>query len=595
MPYSYPAWNYENQEAARKDPPLEPEEFAEGKTFAGKLPEPDRVLFSSITVDNLLGAFRGKLYGEASQLLYESEDGLDWDLVCDLGFNVSPLGSIWRLDDGEVLIAAPAQLYKSAGWGTNNITWTEVLEVTDPANDWFQQAWGIAIHENYVMASEYGLPKPTAKKSYLSTDYGATFTEVFDQDVDLDTTPDSNAHNHGVAIDPWHTPTRIWQITGDTPNQGYYFSDDDGDTWSSMAANDVPQNLDGERILMTTITATAEGMFVGTDSEPNGVYFIPRDSNYAAAPTMEALYVHHEGHDDLTHVCQSHLILGDWMYMIFSQASSYGSPGRSLIFSVHIPSKAVYLVYEGPDNNFETRSLFYHDGKLWGRDEYNTSEAYFVFDLSKRSDVPEVSVGTFDTGAVLGGTVHPDGRGIAVGAAADASGAQSTAVGQFAVASGDGALAIGERSEATGDYAIAIGNQFSTTATQATGTDSIAIGAQCEATQTDTVAIGDKAKATATRGVAIGDNATADGNDSVALGRDADVNGYARSVAIGNDASATQIDEVNIGPRHLAMLETDTPGNVSGGAALYILDNGGTQELRVRFADGTDKLIADDT
>jgi hypothetical protein len=221
-----------------------------------------------------IGVASGVLYGGdgVTTKIYRTDDYCDtWSEVA----NVAPAGlgapvALHLLPSGEVLVLRPGAVQKSSGWAANpaTATWTTVLT----PNAWFPR-WGLAVSGDLALVSEYASgPRDPSRYVWLSTDAGDTFTPVLDLDA-LFPGEDSDVHWHGVGIDPWTSPNRLWALQGDPPASWYgaYYSDDLGANWTRMA----------DMNLLTTIAAAARGMVVGSDQSPQGLLVIPRTADPA--------------------------------------------------------------------------------------------------------------------------------------------------------------------------------------------------------------------------------------------------------------------------------------------------------------------------
>ncbi len=189
-------------------------------------------------------------------------------------------------------------------------------------------------------------------------------------------------------------------------------------------------------------------------------------------------------------------------------------------------------------------------------------------------------------GAVSGDAAGDQGT-VAIGAGADATGADSIAIGQFADATADGAIAIGGNSgdtnsaDATGVDAIAMGRL-----SQSDNVASIAVSRDAVATADDAIAIGRFSDATGENCIAIGgdgtDASSADctGTQSVALGFNSLASGV-RSFAFGDGTEANDIGEFAFGSGTFA---ADSDAHTS----LYILRNSTTSATQTElFSDAS--------
>lgn len=138
---------------------------------------------------------------------------------------------------------------------------------------------------------------------------------------------------------------------------------------------------------------------------------------------------------------------------------------------------------------------------------------------------------------------------IALGTEANATGNQSLAVGLRSKANGQTAMALGMDAQALGNYTTALGHQA-----KAGSAWTNAIGYQAEATGVSAVAIGSLANAAASTSVAVGDRAKVDAAAvrSIALGNYATVNAEAtNAVALGYASVASAANTVSVGSASL--------------------------------------------
>jgi len=516
--------------------------------------ENPKILSLPSPLSRVIGEVDGNLYARGEgDIIYESTDlGKSWQEVHN--FTAASLSSegasLHPTNDGEVLINTVTTLFKSSGWSADpsTATFTQVLQVNDPASGRFYRGWGFSVVDSYVMVSEYGVPKPGGFKSYLSTDNGSTFTEVFDlRDHEAG---DSNAHNHGCCIDPWHN-YRLWQLTADSGNIGTHYSDDLGATWTRMP--DEAHHI-GSIIAPTSMIATEQGILLGSDGAPNGVWRIPRDDNYATAPTMQVIYELRTGHTGGTHIGFKHIRVDGIVYTGFAKEwNDY----PSVVTATDVESGETWTVWDNaPTGSFrlpsgggtaDLHNIFYAQDtliiQLAGSFDLVMCPVYEA--SAPRTNTLEL----VDTGHVLGGTSNPDQEAVSVGMLAYAGGLASTAVGTRAEASNSRSIAVGTDSSALGYESIAIGYSSAS----AVGNYGLAIGVGATSNGSRSIVIGQNASTSETGGnsfvagraassissesVVIGRNATSsDGNEAIVIGLSA--NGGNRAIAIGSEADA---------------------------------------------------------
>jgi len=128
---------------------------------------------------------------------------------------------IVALDNGYFLVLLnDGTLMRTNDW--TNIT--EIMTFTKKPHTLF----GINVYKNHVLMSEYGAYN-TSKKVYYSSDYGATFSEIFDLETYR---PEATGHHlHTAVFDPYEN--LIWVCSGDgMNNQMYFVSADYGTNWT---------------------------------------------------------------------------------------------------------------------------------------------------------------------------------------------------------------------------------------------------------------------------------------------------------------------------------------------------------------------------
>ena len=588
----------------------------------------------------------GFVYGVASGVLQRSSDGgRTWTAMMSIG----SVSLLIPAGDGEVLAACTgAGVRKSSGWAANPLTatWTTVLSSAD--SDFL--SWGLdSDGQGLAVAAHYRSADYT-KSRYVwkSTDSGVTWSTIFDLDDynSGDANPGQH-HLHFCALDPWAN-NRIWiswhENTGAGGGGGkaIMYSDDLGDTWNVLTTEWQP----------TTAVATPFGMVFGTDDGPGGILHCERTDDpadmriYLAAPFpveqtafawVFAVYAEYDEREGVAYTSFVSQVDG-------TPAGVFASDGRN----------ASELYRSLPQNNGDgfREFAFHGDQIVWRtriKDSGGTPTNYTMRTGKARRGPSNPS--EFDTGRIMGGRIVEDPavtpfRSTAVGVLAEAGPSpDAVAIGYkaragYSSAGNPQAIAIGSQAEAPNTSSLAIG--FQAKAPLA----SVAIGGQAEATTADVtigrqstalgnavavgwqalarsgaVAIGRSAVNKSSGSVdyvAIGREATADSN-GVAIGRDADagIRGFAlgRSATSVQDAFAfgyqataghnnsvtfgqatTQNNQFRIGDNRNIMLSerTQTPATpATGEAAIYLFNNDGTWEIRVRFSNGTQKTLAD--
>jgi hypothetical protein len=210
-----------------------------------------------------MSADRVTLYGIGGVTLYKSiDDGTSWTTIKAFATSIQ---GVRELDNGELLVTLwdggtnAGTLQLSSGYPAlgASASWSVVLTASD-VSTYIEPHWGMSVYKNIVVVSEYG-GYTKARYAYLSTNYGATFAQIFD----LGTTAVS--HIHGCAYDPWWDA--IWIVNGDTSaNKALRVSWDRGSNWVIVST----------AVQYTAILPMENCILFGTDGAPNGIHRIPR-------------------------------------------------------------------------------------------------------------------------------------------------------------------------------------------------------------------------------------------------------------------------------------------------------------------------------
>ena len=583
----------------------------------------------------ILGVVGGALYSSPTTEVSRIDrlDGDTWTPVATAS-GEGPMVRIYGTGDGEILVNRSQSMWKSAGWGAPDVTFSQVVEVRPPGHAdrsqvRFHQGWGVDVRGQYIIATEYG-PWSTSRYAWLSSDNGTTFQRVFDfHDHPGGSTPNpGGAHLHGVAINL--RDQTMFVIGGDAAAAGIYWAKLSNPTqWSPLAHQ--PTSSMGHKSIPTTIRETRWGMTLGSDNDPNGVWHIPHSSDHDYRLSFHLVFPFGRAS---TQLVAQHIHEDEWgvAWHLFSGAGA--QPNYIVAFS---GPGAYSVVLEDKNKRIfganEPHTIFAHASRLWVTDSGGGS---YVF-ARPRAGTPAPVVR--DSGATLGGTANPDGSALAAGINAKASGLGSVAVGA-AEAAGVDSVALGRGARAQPNHSIAIGPAattnlssvavavgFSSTAsgvsvgcsTRSAFLSAVALGygAICDAS--DSIAIGYKAAAPANNhaataigasssaagnGTAVGHsaaatfNAVAIGNEakgtvgeSVAIGRQAEATHW-NSVALGHQTKTTGALQVHFGPRHLELDSVAAPAAPADGARIFVRLSGGKHQLVVRFPSGADATIA---
>jgi hypothetical protein len=136
-------------------------------------------------------------------------------------------------------------------------------------------------YDNVILIGSYEVI-PDACEVYLSLDYGATWTKIFDQTDVLRYDPAVRLHNHGLLYDPYDS--RIWVTTGDIAHYNTYYSDDWGVTWTAV----YDGTLAAPQMGALYIVPFAYGTFHLYNQDYN--CWLPRDYNTFRKPIQKEVF-----------------------------------------------------------------------------------------------------------------------------------------------------------------------------------------------------------------------------------------------------------------------------------------------------------------
>lgn len=218
-------------------------------------------------------------------------------------------------------------------------------------------------------------------------------------------------------------------------------------------------------------------------------------------------------------------------------------------------ANAAYSIAQGYMANVNGTAA---DGIAFGRDSTvgaNARQALAVGTAAQASGASSIALGHLTKAA--------HASSIALGTEANAIGNQSLAVGLRSKANGQTAMVLGMDAQALGNYTTALGHQA-----KAGSAWTNAIGYQAEAVGSSSVALGSVASAAASASVAMGDRARVDAtaSSSLALGHHAAVNaGATNAVALGAGSVASQANSISVGSGSLKRkIVNVADGEVSG-------------------------------
>jgi hypothetical protein len=214
--------------------------------------------------------------------------------------------------DGEAGVAtkqggAGYQIWRSTGWATNKATatWTVVLDGSTHLNaevasafSWRQANVGT---NGVVVVNEYGAQTigggdsrdaNAARRAYISTNHGATWTQIFDIYTDGNVQQPANCHLHSIAYD--EPNDRVLLTFGDSTGDGnavagsgnmqFAYSDLRGaaGSWHFFPASQLGVDYQGNfnqgsaSPQFVTIHVTPDSIVLMPDGRPYGVFVFPK-------------------------------------------------------------------------------------------------------------------------------------------------------------------------------------------------------------------------------------------------------------------------------------------------------------------------------
>lgn len=232
------------------------------------------------------------------KLLESTDFGKTWNQIHDFG-DLHRVVWVRQTDNGELLLRTETYVYgegglltdvrqrvrRSVGYGTPSMTFETCIDIQNRRNVLFHNGWSISTHKNIILIAEYGakgdepwggqtLPAElSARYAYMSLDYGATWTTIFDA---MEHIADTNGvHLHGICYDPYWE--RIWINCGDRVS-GLWYSDDLGETWieSEYFERDPGGVAPADKRQNVGIIALPTCILFGTDYAQDGVHRIDR-------------------------------------------------------------------------------------------------------------------------------------------------------------------------------------------------------------------------------------------------------------------------------------------------------------------------------
>lgn len=236
------------------------------------------VITKDVPVKQIVGSGNGVFYGAGNTLgeLYTSADGKTWELFhtfpISSGVTMLLVGDTGRLVagffDGSVFISDEQGEFNSTPSFTTGA---------------ISHNFGRFKHGNVLGFNTYetaGFDNGQKHEAFVSTDNGASFKKVFDNDT-FDTLPptsEQRIHLHDIEYDMQSGRLYLW--SGDFEARTLNYSDDWGKTWK-MA---FPR---GEAGNATAIIAVPDGIVFGADTEGGGIGFLPLDRSKNIKPDLD--------------------------------------------------------------------------------------------------------------------------------------------------------------------------------------------------------------------------------------------------------------------------------------------------------------------
>lgn len=225
----------------------------------------------------------GVLYGNGTRTLldrrtiYKSSDA--WN-------SIEPVISI---PDGYGVIGVRGAVLVSKSGRIIACTEDGHIFVSDINQTYFPETPNISFQNGYVHSSlahtvrgenillgSYGLHSShdgsnPPREVWFSNNNGDSFNLIWNPDLSEIQDP-TRYHIHDVEFDPFNS--RIWITIGDRSNTQHYYTDNYGEVWNNLYEYPAP---DGAQA--TQLISTPNGLFLGSDSRPNRVSFLPKSKN----------------------------------------------------------------------------------------------------------------------------------------------------------------------------------------------------------------------------------------------------------------------------------------------------------------------------
>lgn len=490
------------------------------------------------TTPRFIEYFDGYMWGVYTGDIYRSSDeGVTWSLYCNSWPGVGAEAFISRLvktSDGEVLAMSDHEIRKSTGWANGNAATWSAKKVTNTGTGIFN-GFGLDGDGTKFILVEYS-PTPASwgdsRYGYISLDSGNTWTARYDSLALHGATANANSHLHGACYDA--TSGRFYVGEGHGTAGGVYYSADNGLTWAVAPGMRISEG-GGNYNAPTVITATDDGLVMGSDNGKNGLFGVVRQTDPMKEVAVQT-WTMQTGRDGLVTFAQR-----GWrdpatglVYVTFR--AEYNDTRPSIAAGT---AKAGGLVYEWPTLPSVGGSDRFYIAAVTAPSRLT---AYAEISNNPTTVRGHLAAAVTDPGKLRGGRSSAP-NAVAVGPGAVASGATSTATGTGSSATGIEATVYGAGATSAANAGTALGRLAS--ASEA-GT---AVGRGANAGSDGTVA-GYGASTTGLNGSAFGVLAKA-GVDGTAVGHTADASGFSNGVALGKGTVTSAADQVAVGDRDI--------------------------------------------
>ena len=222
----------------------------------------------------VIGCFDGYIWGSkeafgARQIWRTADGGITWEFFNAEYPDIGDI-QILKTSDGEVLWVGTQAIHKSTGWAQEPTALSFSLVLTTGTATEYVLPWGVDGDGDKFIVTTYSPTRADSHLTWISTDQGDTWTEVFDSDT-VSADP-SDSHGHAACYDPWDD--RFIYCEGHGDGVGIYISENDGTDWTKSSDANNTMGTDGPS--PTVAVATPNGVILGSDNGNGGISVIPR-------------------------------------------------------------------------------------------------------------------------------------------------------------------------------------------------------------------------------------------------------------------------------------------------------------------------------